>query len=156
MSLIIFYHSVWLGFELFGLWVQVHLFQAMQFSETVQFSISMLLVLFNPQIRPFQVLPFGARVNLGAMAMKGRSAFHKALAFLEPHHQIFSIISRTLVEGVLPICREAVGIFCSTSWLSNIEPWWLGIHTYIYIYLYNLPKRFWLCDPPPPDNANCK
>ena len=48
----------------------------------------MLLVLFNPQIGHYQVLPLRARVDLGAMAMKGYSAFPKAPALLEPHHQI--------------------------------------------------------------------
>ena len=47
----------------------------------------MLLVLFNPYIEPYQVLPFWARVDLGAMAIKGYSAFPKAPALLEPHHQ---------------------------------------------------------------------
>ena len=37
---------------------------------------------------PYRELPLRARVDLGAMAMKGRSAFPKALALLEPHHQI--------------------------------------------------------------------
>ena len=44
----------------------------------------MLLVLFNP-VRCYH---YGARVDLGAMAMKGYSAFPKAPALLEPHHQI--------------------------------------------------------------------
>ena len=48
----------------------------------------MLLVLFNPSIGPYQVLPLRDRVDLGAIAMKGYSAFPKAPAFLEPHHQI--------------------------------------------------------------------
>ena len=43
----------------------------------------MQLVLFNP----YQVLPFQARKDLGAMAMKGYFAFPKAPALLEPHHQ---------------------------------------------------------------------
>ena len=34
------------------------------------------------------MLPFRARVDLGAMAMKGYSAFPKAPASLEPYHQI--------------------------------------------------------------------
>ena len=55
---------------------------------SIQFSISMLLVLFNPLIGPYQVLPLRARVDLGAMAMKGYSKFPKAPALLEPHHQI--------------------------------------------------------------------
>ena len=64
------------------------LFQAIQFSQTVliqtiHFSIRMQLVLFNPL-----VLPFRARVDLGAMAMKGCSEFPKAPASVELHHQI--------------------------------------------------------------------
>ena len=47
------------------------------------------LVLFDPQIGPNQVLPLWTRVNLGAMAMKGFSAFLKVPALLEPHPQIF-------------------------------------------------------------------
>ena len=39
-------------------------------------------------LEPYQVLPRRARVKLGAMAMKGGSAFPKAPASLEPHHQI--------------------------------------------------------------------
>ena len=48
----------------------------------------MLLVLFNPWIGSYQVLPFWARVDMGAIAMKGYSAFPKAPASLELHHQI--------------------------------------------------------------------
>ena len=46
------------------------------------------LVLFNPEIGPYQVLPLRARMDLGAMAMKGYSAFPKAPALLETLHQI--------------------------------------------------------------------
>ena len=46
------------------------------------------LALFNTYIGHYQVLPRRARVDLGAMAMKGYSAFPKAPASLEPHHQI--------------------------------------------------------------------
>ena len=55
-----------------------------------QFSSAKLcrLVLFNPKIGPNQVLPLRARVDMGAMAMKGCSAFLKAPVLLEPHHQI--------------------------------------------------------------------
>ena len=48
----------------------------------------MQLVLFNPQIGSYQVLPFRAWMDLGAMAMKGCSEFPKAPASLEPHYQI--------------------------------------------------------------------
>ena len=43
------------------------------------------LVLFNPS---YQMLPLQTRVDLGAMAVKGYSAFPKAPASLEPHEQI--------------------------------------------------------------------
>ena len=48
----------------------------------------MQLVLFNPLIGPYQVLPFQDTVELGAMAMKGCSAFPKAPPSLEPNHRI--------------------------------------------------------------------
>ena len=92
-------------------WVQslskTFLFQAIQFIQTVliqtiQFSLSTVsmskTVLFltihfciNTQfssIGPYQMLPLWARVDLGAIAMKGYFAVPKAPALLEPHHQI--------------------------------------------------------------------
>ena len=33
--------------------------------------------------------------------------------------RLFSVISRTLVGGVLPLCRGAVSVFYSLSWLGN-------------------------------------
>ena len=44
------------------------------------------LFLFDPRIRPYQVLPLRVRVDLAAMAMNKCSAFPKGL--LEPRHQI--------------------------------------------------------------------
>ena len=46
------------------------------------------LVLFDPLIGPYQVLPLRARVDLGAMAMKGYTALPKAPELLEPQYQI--------------------------------------------------------------------
>ena len=43
-----------------------------------------MLDLINPQIRPYHVLPYRARVDLGAMAMKGYSEFPKSLVLLKP------------------------------------------------------------------------
>ncbi len=51
-----------------------------------------------PDRWPYQVQPFLARVDRGAMAMKGCSAFPKAPASLEPYHQIV-VIFRTLIVG---------------------------------------------------------
>ena len=42
----------------------------------------------NPWIGPNKIPPLKAEMDLRAMAMKGCSAFHKAPASLEPHHQI--------------------------------------------------------------------
>ena len=54
------------------------------------------------------------------MAMKGYSAFPKAAALLEPHHQIvYCHIQETRWGGVLPHCREAVGVFYRSSRLGN-------------------------------------
>ena len=48
----------------------------------------MQFVLFNPMIETYQLLPVPARVDLGAMAMKGSFAFPKAPASLESHQYI--------------------------------------------------------------------
>ena len=55
-----------------------------------QFSLSLVhsLVLFDPLIGPYHVLPLRDTVDLGAMAVKGCSAFPKAPVLLEPHNQI--------------------------------------------------------------------
>ena len=41
----------------------------------------------------------GPEWTIGAMAMKGHLAFPKAPALLKSHHQLFSVINRTLVGG---------------------------------------------------------
>ena len=42
--------------------------------------------LFGPRIGPFQVQPLQPLVALGVMAMKGYTAFPKALALMESQH----------------------------------------------------------------------
>ena len=81
--------------------------------QAIQFSIS--LVLFDPQIGPYQVLSPQARVNLEAIAMKGYSAFPKVPPSL------FRVISRTLVVGggVSPLCRKVVCIVYSPNRLGK-------------------------------------
>ena len=77
---------------------------------------------FNSQIGLYQALLFRARVDLGAMAMKGYSTFPKTLALLTLHYKsVLSIISRTLVEGVLSLFRDAVGIFYSLRQLGHCK-----------------------------------
>ena len=72
------------------------LFAALQF----YFKQVHILVLFNHKIGPYQVLPLRARVDLGAMEMKGYSAFPKVPTLLEPNHQIVWCHNRTLVGRV--------------------------------------------------------
>ena len=78
------------------------------------------LVLFDPYIGPYQVLPLWFMMDLGAMAMKGYSAFPIAPVLLEPHYQIVHCHIRTLVGEVLPLFREAVGVFYSPSQLADL------------------------------------
>ena len=55
------------------------------------------------------MLPRRARMDLGAMAMKGYSVFPKAPALLEPHHQIaYCHIQDTRCgEGLTPLQRNS-------------------------------------------------
>ena len=65
---------------------QTVVFQIIQFIMSHLFSqFKYQTVLFNPKIGPYQVLPLQARVDL---AMNEHSAFPKAPALFEPHHQI--------------------------------------------------------------------
>ena len=64
------------------------------------------------------MLSLRARVDLGAMAMEVRSTFPKAPALLEPHHQIFFVISKTLVffvGGELSYSSEEMQSVYSTA-----------------------------------------
>ena len=65
------------------------------------------LVLFKPEIGPYQVLPLRERVDLGAMAMKGCSVLPKGPTLLEPHYQTFwSHIQDTHWAGSYPSAEE--------------------------------------------------
>ena len=49
---------------------------------------------------------------MGAIALKEHSAFPKLQHYWSLTIWLFSVISKTLVgDGVLPLCRDAVGIF---------------------------------------------
>ena len=103
----------------YGLIVKNISISAIQCTQIIQFSISMPLLLFIPG--SYQVLPFRAGVDLGAMAMKRYSAFPQALASLEPHHQIVQChIQDTHWGWVLPLCKGAVCVFYRLTWLCSI------------------------------------
>ena len=68
------------------------------------------------------MLPLWARVDLGAMPMKEHSAFPKSLALLKLHHQIVEYhIQNTRRKGVLPLFRDVVGVFYSSSRLGKVS-----------------------------------
>ena len=69
---------------------------------------------------------------LGVMAMKGTPHSPKLQHYWNLTIRLFSVISRTLVGGVLLFCRDAISIFCILSWLSQF----IFVYMYIYIYIY--------------------
>ena len=89
---------------------------------TIKLSISHLFVLYS-NVKQFyltyQVLPLWSRVDLWEIAMKRYFPFPKAPG-LDPHHQLFNVISRTFIGEVLPFGRDAVGVFYCPSWLGSI------------------------------------
>ena len=66
----------------------------------------MQFVLFN-----YQVLPFQARVDLLAMAMKGYSVFPKASASMEPHQQIVQCHIHDSHGGVSYLSAETQSVY---------------------------------------------
>ena len=62
---------------------------------------------------PYQVLPLRARMDMGAIVIKRYSAFPKLQHYWSLTIRLFSVLSRTLVAGVLLLCKDAVDIFCS-------------------------------------------
>ena len=62
-----------------------------------------------------QVLPLRAKVDLGAMAMEGYSAFPTAPALLKPYPQIVKCHMQDTFKEPLPLYRDAVGKFYNPS-----------------------------------------
>ena len=87
-----------------------------------QFSLALIrsLVPFDPWIWPSHMLPLWAKLDLGLMAIKRWSTFLKALASLDPQHQIFSVISKKLVGGSYPSAgMQSVYSTASADWATN-------------------------------------
>ena len=64
--------------------------------QTIQFSISMQFSSIWPIDRTLSGATTPGQSGLGVMSVKRYSAFPKAPALLEPHHQIVNVIFRTL------------------------------------------------------------
>ena len=77
------------------------------------------------------MLSLRARVDPETMAMKRYSTSLKIPELLKPHRQIavivrlLSIISRTLVGIVLPLSRDALGVFCNPG--KWVIPLWVRV-----------------------------
>ena len=80
--------------------------QAIQFNLSTQFKCKYSLILkkniFQGIDRPYQMLPFRAIVDLGAMAMKGCFAFPKLQNHCNLTIRLFSVISGHSVWGSYP------------------------------------------------------
>ena len=59
-----------------------------------------------------------AGVDLRVRAMKGTQLFPKIQHYWNLIIRLFCVISRTFVGRVLPLFRDAVGVFYSPSWLD--------------------------------------
>ena len=84
------------------------------------FALSLNVKVHSLNVKQFylthKVLPLRSRVDLEVIAMKTNSTFPKDLELLELHHKIVSYhIQDTHWEEVLPLCRDAIGVFYSPS-----------------------------------------
>ena len=64
------------------------------------------------------MLSLRSRVNLGAMVMKEYSTYSLKHQDWSLVIRLFSVISKKLVEGVLSLCKDAVGVFYNRSRLG--------------------------------------
>ena len=83
------------------------LFQAIQFSQTVHFSISMLLVLVNPYIGSYQVLPLWGQSGPGSDGNEGvlRIPQSSSTAETSPSDCLVSYPGHSLGGGLTPLQR---------------------------------------------------
>ena len=79
------------------------------------------------------MLPLRARVDLGAMTTKGTLHFPKLQHNWSLIIRLFSVIIRTLIEGVLRHCRDTVGVFYSPSQLVHFAVKFLCVYMYVCV-----------------------
>ena len=65
------------------------------------------------------MIPLRAWVNTGAMTVKSTSHSPKLQHYWSLTIRYFSVISRTMVRGVLPQCKDVVSVFDSSSQLGR-------------------------------------
>ena len=65
------------------------------------------------------MLTFWAIVDLGTMALRGCPHSPKSQHHWDLTIRLFSVILRTLIVGVLPLCRGEVGVFYIIIWYGS-------------------------------------
>ena len=89
--------------------IKTVLFQTIWFSISTQFSSIWLIdMTLSSTTTPGQSRP-------------GNDGNKGVLPFSQSSIRLFSVISRTLVGEILSLCRDAVGVFCSSSWLGHFK-----------------------------------
>ena len=94
---------------------QTVLFQAIQFSISTQFSSIWLIDRTLLGATALGHSGHGSDGNEGVLWILQSSSISGALTI-----RLFSVISRTLIGGVLPLYWDAVSVFYSPSWLGQI------------------------------------
>ena len=88
------------------------------------------------------MLPLRPKMDLGTKAIKRYSAFPKAPALLEPHHQI--VLCHIVGWGVLPICREESVYSTATADWANRPSDQVRAKVVCYKSLTSLSPDQWL------------
>ena len=115
------------------------LFQAIPFNQTIQFSISMPLVLFYPLTGPYQVLPHRARVDLGN---GNEGVLHipqsPSITGTSPSDCLMSYPGHLLGGGLTPLQRCCQCILQLQPTEKSVYGGGVCkyIEIYIYIYIY--------------------
>ena len=127
--------------------------------QTIQFSIGMILIYKQSNVKTvqlnvktvlFQTIQFSIRTQffsiwpidttLSGTTTLGQSWPGSIGILHSPKLQhywsltirLYSVISRTLVQGVLPLCRDALSIFCSSSWLGHENQKISFVHEHVW------------------------
>ena len=121
------------------------LFQAIQFSQTIQFSISMPLVLFNPT----RCYHSGPEWTWEQWRWRGTPYSLKLQHHWNLTIRLFSVISgHSLGGGILLLRREAVGVFYSPSWLGQNSVWIISFNVFLIFVkiIYFRKTKEWIKD----------
>ena len=86
------------------------------------------------------MLSLWSTVDLGVMSMKGWCASPKLQHCWNLTIRLFIVISSPPVGGVLPLNRDAVGVFYSPSWLGQLMEEEKHINTILFVQFLRMWK----------------